>query len=150
MNYKKSPALIKHLSLAMMTVILDTVIVMLGIQYSPWILIAAAIPTLFLIVTVAKTMTTEYIIQDESIKIKTGVFNQTIQDCRLFRIIDTTIKKPAYLRPFGLGNIIFQTNDKTNPVFKIEAITDVETLADEINSVVAVQRRNNGVTIIER
>jgi uncharacterized membrane protein YdbT with pleckstrin-like domain len=78
----------------------------------------------------------------ERIRIYEGILNQQINEVELYRVKDTRIVKPLWLRAFGLSNVVLQTSDRSLPEVNIRAIRNgieireklrkqVETLRDK-------------------
>jgi uncharacterized membrane protein YdbT with pleckstrin-like domain len=51
-----------------------------------------------------------------------GILSRTTRGLELFRVKDITLVEPLALRALGLGDIIMDTSDKSNPVVVVHAI----------------------------
>lgn len=60
----------------------------------------------------------------ERLRLYEGVLNQEIGEVELYRVKDTNIARPLWLRIFGLATIKADTSDRTHPVVLLEAIRD--------------------------
>ena len=58
----------------------------------------------------------------ERIRVYEGILNQKINEVELYRVKDTRLEKPFWLRVFGLSNIVLQTSDRSLPEINIEAV----------------------------
>ena len=78
----------------------------------------------------------------ERLRIYEGILNQEINEVELYRVKDTRLEKPFWLRIFGLSNIVLQTSDRSLPEVNIRAVRNgieireklrkqVETLRDK-------------------
>ncbi|MBT6398369.1 MAG: PH domain-containing protein [Verrucomicrobia bacterium] len=78
----------------------------------------------------------------ERLRIYEGILNQKINEVELYRVKDTRLEKPFWLRIFGLSNIVLQTSDRSLPEVNIRAVRNgieireklrkqVETLRDK-------------------
>lgn len=61
-------------------------------------------------------------ITSERLRITRGVVNQTIDEIELYRIKDTQMIRPWWMRLTGLGSISMETSDRTLPTFVIPAV----------------------------
>lgn len=63
-----------------------------------------------------------YQLTNERLRLFEGVLNQEIGEVELYRVKDTNIIRPFWLRICGLSTIKADTSDRTHPVVNIEAI----------------------------
>ena len=101
------------------------------------------------IIIYLKTRFTVYEVTDERIKLKTGILNQEIDECELYRIRDYKIVKPFFQRIFGLGNIELITSDRSNLRINLNGIKDPENLYNIIRDNVEKVRRKTGTREID-
>ena len=101
--------------------------------------------TLFIpIIIYLKTRFTVYEVTDQRIKLKTGILNQEIDECELYRVRDYKIVKPFFQRIFGLGKIELVTSDRSNSNINLNGIKDPENLCNLIRDKVEKIRRKTG------
>ena len=101
--------------------------------------------TLFVpIIIYLKTRFTVYEVTDQRIKLKTGILNQEIDECELYRVRDYKIVKPFFQRIFGLGKIELVTSDRSNSNINLNGIKDPENLYNLIRDNVEKIRRKTG------
>ena len=101
--------------------------------------------TLFVpIIIYLKTRFTVYEVTDQRIKLKTGILNQEIDECELYRVRDYKIVKPFFQRIFGLGKIELVTSDRSNSNINLNGIKDPENLYNLIRDNVEKTRRKTG------
>ena len=96
------------------------------------------------IVIYLKTRFTVYEVTDQRIKLKTGILNQEIDECELYRVRDYKIVKPFFQRIFGLGKIELVTSDRSNSNINLNGIKDPENLYNLIRDNVEKNRRKTG------
>jgi uncharacterized membrane protein YdbT with pleckstrin-like domain len=65
---------------------------------------------------------TQYEVTTERLRVSTGVLSRTLDELELYRVKDTRFEQPFWFRLFGLGNLIVQTSDRTDPVVTLRAI----------------------------
>ena len=106
--------------------------------------------TLFVpIIIYLKTRFTVYEVTDQRIKLKTGILNQEIDECELYRIRDYKIIKPFFQRIFGLGKIELVTSDRSNSIINLNGIKDPENLYNLIRDNVEKIRQKTGTREID-
>ena len=96
------------------------------------------------IVIYLKTRFTVYEVTDQRIKLKTGILNQEIDECELYRVRDYKVVKPFFQRIFGLGRIELVTSDRSNSNINLNGIKDPENLYNLIRDNVEKTRRKTG------
>ena len=106
--------------------------------------------TLFVpIIIYLKTRFTVYEVTDQRIKLKTGILNQEIDECELYRVRDYKVVKPFIQRIFGLGNIELVTSDRSNSSINLNGIKDPENLYNLIRDNVEKNRKKTGTREID-
>ena len=58
---------------------------------------------------------TKYTVTPEQVTINSGLFNQTENDCYMYKIQDTVLERSLGERMFGLGTVVCRTGDATHP-----------------------------------
>ena len=96
------------------------------------------------IIIYLKTRFTVYEVTDQRIKLKTGILNQEIDECELYRVRDYKVIKPFFQRIFGLGRIVLVTSDRSNSNINLNGIKDPENLYNLIRDNVEKIRRKTG------
>ena len=96
------------------------------------------------IIIYLKTRFTVYEVTDQRIKLKTGILNQEIDECELYRVRDYKVVKPFFQRIFGLGRIELVTSDRSNSNINLNGIKDPENLYNLIRNNVEKIRRKTG------
>ena len=96
------------------------------------------------IIIYLKTRFTVYEVTDQRIKLKTGILNQEIDECELYRVRDYKVIKPFFQRIFGLGRIELVTSDRSNSNINLNGIKDPENLYNLIRNNVEKIRRKTG------
>ena len=101
------------------------------------------------IIIYLKTRFTVYEVTDQRIKLKTGIPNQEIDECELYRVRDYKVVKPFFQRIFGLGKIELVTSDRSNSNISLNGIKDPEFLYNLIRDNVEKIRRKTGTREID-
>lgn len=63
-----------------------------------------------------------YQLTNERLRLFEGVLNQKIGEVELYRVKDTNILRPFWLRVFGLSIVKADTSDRSHPLVTLEAI----------------------------
>lgn len=72
----------------------------------------------------------KYELTSERIRLRTGVFNQQVNEIELYRIKDTSIQLPFLLRIVKLGTLALVTSDRSLPELELTAIRNVDEVRD--------------------
>lgn len=88
---------------------------------------------------------TLYKLTSDRLFIKSGIFNITEEEIRLYRIKDTTLKRNFIQRIFGLGNIYVCSNDSSLKNFTIINIKNSSEIREKISELVEEERQKKRV-----
>ena len=91
----------------------------------------------------------EYELTTERLRISHGVLNKEFDELELYRIKDTSMTQPFFLRLFGLGNVVLVTSDKTTPELAIEAVGDPTQIREMIRGQVERLRDEKGIREVD-
>lgn len=92
---------------------------------------------------------TVYSLTQDKFLVDSGVFNKTMEEVLLYRVIDLTIKRSFIQRIFGLGTIHCCTRDKSSPEFDIINIRNVVATKELISQTIEECRVKKGYTVRE-
>lgn len=92
---------------------------------------------------------TKYILTDEKLLIVRGVFKQTEEEIRLYRILDMSLTRSLRERMDRVGTIHCCSSDKTASEFDIKHIKDSRRVKELLSDLVEKQRIARGVNIRE-
>ncbi|MBR5094408.1 MAG: PH domain-containing protein [Oscillospiraceae bacterium] len=92
---------------------------------------------------------TRYILTDEKLLIIKGVFKQTEDEIRLYRILDVSLKRSLFERFDRVGTIHCCSSDKTSGEFDIRRVKKSREVKELISDMVEKQRIARGVTLRE-
>ena len=113
-----------------------------------WIILALlgfwlVIPLFFALWRYLQLICVTYYITNQRIRITTGVLKQVTDEVELFRVLDIQIEKPFLYRLFSLGNIRLKTIDRTTRNINLTAISQTNSLFEQIRNSVLIMRRGN-------
>jgi len=77
--------------------------------------------------------------------VRRGVFSKRTDELELYRVKDTVLVEPFWLRLVSLGHIDLTTSDRTTPLVRIAAVPDAARLREELRSNVERMRVLRGV-----
>src|SRR5215510_13537316 len=90
-----------------------------------------------------------YEVTTQRIRIRTGIFSKRTDELELYRVKDTTLLEPFWVRLFGLGNIEVTTHDVTTPVVMLEGIPQANWLREELRKNIEICRDKKRVRMAE-
>jgi uncharacterized membrane protein YdbT with pleckstrin-like domain len=111
----------------------------------PYIAAVAGAAVLLAFIPWLRVRTTQIEVTSERIGTRTGIFTRRRRDMELYRVKDTTLHEPFFLRLVGLANIEVVSSDKTTPFLILPAIRDAESLRQQIRSNVERMRMSRRV-----
>lgn len=86
-----------------------------------------------------------YTVTEERFLDESGVLNRITDTLELYRVKDTQVLQPLWLRPFGLGHVRIESSDRTTPVSMLYAIAKPKETAAIIRDRVEEMRVKKGV-----
>lgn len=92
---------------------------------------------------------TKYILTDEKLLIVKGLFKQTEEEIRLYRIFDMSLTRTLRERIDRVGTIHCCSGDKTAPEFDIKRIRNPRQVKETLSDLVEKQKIARGVSVRE-
>ncbi|MEM8954720.1 MAG: PH domain-containing protein [Verrucomicrobiota bacterium] len=68
----------------------------------------------------------------QRLRLYEGVLSRRLDDVELYRVKDTAIEQPFWLRLFGLATVVVETSDRSHATIRIEAIGDAMDVREEV------------------
>ena len=118
-------------------------------SWSGWIAIAAVIPIVYGGWLWLGTKLMVFEITSERMRIYEGILNQEINEVELYRVKDTRLEKPFWLRIFGLSNIVLQTSDRSLPEVNIRAVRSGAEIREKLRKQVETLRDKKRVREVD-
>ncbi len=81
-----------------------------------------------------------YELTDQRIRVTSGVINQTIDEIELYRVKDTQMFRPWWMRLTGLASIQLETSDRSIPNLLIPAVSGGAALREILRQQVELNR----------
>jgi len=88
----------------------------------PLAFIALVLPLGYMLWRFLLVRTRVYELTSQRVKVTSGVINQTIDEIELYRVKDTQMFRPWWMRLTGLASIQLDTSDRTTPYLLIPAV----------------------------
>jgi uncharacterized membrane protein YdbT with pleckstrin-like domain len=88
-------------------------------------------------------------ITTQRLRIFNGVLNQDIDEIELYRVKDTRILRPLWLRLFGLANLQLETSDRTHPKSTLAAIKGARDVREKLRRHVEILRDEKRVREVD-
>ncbi len=85
----------------------------------------------------------------ERVRTYRGILSKQIDELEIYRIKDSRVLQPIYLRILGLGTVQLETSDKFIPEVRLHAIRDPRGLREQIRKYVEIQRVRKRVREID-
>ena len=92
---------------------------------------------------------TKYLLSEDKLLIRKGLFNLEEQEIRLYRIMDVTLKRSLWERLFGLGTIHCCSADKSTPEFDILHVKNSENVKNFLSDEIERERKERRIGIRE-
>lgn len=113
-----------------------------------WAFAAPFYPALFGLLLLAGHVLWRYLairtqvfeLTNERLRISHGVLNQTIDEVELYRVKETQMLRPWWMRLTGLASITLETSDRATPFLVIPAIRGGLVLREQLRKNVEFQR----------
>lgn len=87
---------------------------------------------------------TKYYVEDGILFMQKGLFSTDLEQVRLYRVVDLSLKKNLLDRIFGQGTIIVSSKDKTMPTLELVRIPHAEDVLRSLNKWTEEERRKAG------
>jgi uncharacterized membrane protein YdbT with pleckstrin-like domain len=107
---------------------------------APFVLVALVLPAVYLIWRYLVVRTQVFELTSERLRLTRGVINQKIDEIELYRVKDSQMVRPWWMRLTGLASIVMETSDRTLPNLVIPAIHGGEQVRELLRKHVELQR----------
>ena len=114
--------------------------IVVGGLFFPLAFIALILPAVYLVWRFLVVRTQVFELTNERLVITRGVINQQIDEIELYRVKDSLMVRPWWMRMTGLASIVLDTSDRGTPVFTIPAVSGGVELRELVRKHVEIQR----------
>jgi uncharacterized membrane protein YdbT with pleckstrin-like domain len=102
--------------------------------------IALVLPIGWMLWSYLTVRTQIFELTSERLRITRGIINQTVDEVELYRVKDTQMIRPWWMRLTGLASISMETSDRTTPTLVVPAIHGGMELREQLRKLVEIQR----------
>lgn len=106
-------------------------------------------PAFFALWRYLVTENTIYVISEERIFFRTGIFTKKENEVELYRVKDYAVEQPFFLRLFDLYNVTIHTSDNNLPIAAFTAIPDGYNVRDKIRNKVEELRLKKNISEVD-
>jgi uncharacterized membrane protein YdbT with pleckstrin-like domain len=114
--------------------------ILFGGLFFPPAFIALVIPLGYMVWRYLLVRTQIFELTSERLRITTGIINQNIDEVELYRVKDSRMVRPWWMRLTGLASIELETSDRSMPMLVIPAIHGGAELRELLRQHVELQR----------
>lgn len=114
--------------------------ILIGGAFFPPASIALVLPAVYLLWRFLVVRTQVFELTSERLRVTRGVINQKIDEIELYRVKDSQMVRPWWMRLTGLASIVLETSDRTMPNLVIPAIHGGADLREILRKQVELQR----------
>lgn len=146
--WKGRPSQLLNIGKHLMALI-AVVAIAIGGAFFPPIWFALPVPLLWALWNFLVVRCRVYELTNERLRLYEGVLNQKIDEIELYRVKDTTMERPFWLRIFGLAVLNLDTSDRSHPKVSIEAISDAMNVREMLRKQVEYWRDRKRVREVD-
>ncbi len=106
----------------------------------PFAMIALVLPAGYLIWRYLVVRTQVFELTSQRLRVTRGVINQKIDEIELYRVKDSQMIRPWWMRLTGLASIVLETSDRTMPNLEIPAIRSGAEVREILRKQVELER----------
>jgi uncharacterized membrane protein YdbT with pleckstrin-like domain len=108
--------------------------------FLPFVLIALILPLAYAVFRYLVVRSQVFELTSERLRITSGIINQTINEIELYRVKDSIMTRPWWMRLTGLASIELETSDRSTPQLTIPAVHGGVDLREKLRRSVEIQR----------
>jgi uncharacterized membrane protein YdbT with pleckstrin-like domain len=112
----------------------------LGFHSLCLVLAPLIVPLAFMLWRYLDTQFHQYGITSERLRVSKGVLSKRMKEMELYRVKETSIHQPFFLRLFRLGNVVVTVADPAKPEIVIRAIPQATALREDLRRCVETMR----------
>lgn len=146
--WKGSPSQLLNLGRHTLALLLIAGTIVGGVYHNA-VFFALPIPLLWMTWNYLNVRCRVYELTEERLRLYEGVLNQQIDEVELYRVKDTTMDRPLWLRLFGLSTLHLDTSDRSHPVVEIKAIRKAVELRETLRKQVEYWRDRKRVREVD-
>ena len=82
----------------------------------------------------------QYGITSERLRVTKGIFSKRMREMELYRVKETSLHQPFFLRLFRLANVVITTADREKPEIVIRAVPHARALRESLRECIETMR----------
>lgn len=132
--WEGSPSQLTNFGTYLACVLVAAAIVVAGVLIAPvafWVLFVPAALALWRYVELRFF---RYRVTTERVGLTRGVLTKRTDSIELYRVKDTTLIEPFFLRMFGLSDVVLNSSDRTTPLLVLHAVPNGLALREQIRA----------------
>jgi uncharacterized membrane protein YdbT with pleckstrin-like domain len=98
------------------------------------------VPLVFMLRRYLDTRFLQYGITSERLRVTTGILTKDMRELELYRVLETSIHQPFYLRLFGLADVVVTIENPEHSAIVIHAIPRAAELRERLRECVEKMR----------
>jgi uncharacterized membrane protein YdbT with pleckstrin-like domain len=98
------------------------------------------VPLLLMLWRYLDTHFHRYGITNERLRVSKGILSKRMKEMELYRVRETSLDEPLFLRLFRLGNVVVTVADAAKPAIVIRAVPGASTLREDLRKCVETMR----------
>jgi uncharacterized membrane protein YdbT with pleckstrin-like domain len=115
----------------------------------PLLFVALLLPLIGMLAKFILTRSTVYELTTQRLRKTSGVFSKQLDELELYRVKDSMLEQPFWLRLFGLGNVLILSSDATMPDVRINGIADAFDVREKLRLAVEGERDRKRVREVD-
>jgi len=124
-------------------------VVNLGTYFVCLLLCWLVVPIFYALWRWIDTRLTEYELTSQRLVFRSGVFNRKTEEVELYRVRDSSLEEPLFLRLFGAGNVVIFATDSSAPSVVLRAVKGAADVRQKLRAAVEMVREQKRVRSIE-
>ena len=147
--WEGSPSQVTNLGAYLVCALIAAAIAVAGVLMAPqafWLLIVPAVVALW---KYLELRCFRYTVTTERAGLRRGILTKRTDSIELYRVKDTTVIEPFFLRLFGLSDIILSSSDRTTPLLVLHAVPNGMGLREQIRASVERLRVQKSVREVD-
>jgi len=118
----------------------------LGFHALCLILAPLVVPLLLMLWRYLDTRFHQYGITNERLRVSRGVLSKRMKETELYRVRETSLDQPLFLRLFRLANVVVTVADSAKPEIVIRAIPRASAVREDLRKCVETMRDRKHIT----
>ncbi|HUP93151.1 MAG TPA: PH domain-containing protein [Solimonas sp.] len=86
-----------------------------------------------------------YRVTTQRVVVRHGVFSKLTDELELYRVKDTALVEPFWLRLVGRGHVVLMTSDRSTPEMRLTAVPNAPVLREELRKHIERLRTAKGL-----